>query len=581
MRAAHTASGAHPLPAGQTRFALWAPAAQRVEVHIDGQAQALQAEGDGWFGATLAGPAGSRYHYRVDGGPALPDPASRAQVGDVHGDSQVVDLGAYRWQVDDWRGRPWHETVLYEVHPGLFGGFRGLEAFLPRLVELGVTALELMPLGAFSGERNWGYDGVLPYAPASAYGSPQDLQRLIDQAHALGLMVFIDVVYNHFGPDGNYLHSYAKAFFRDDQQTPWGPAIDFRQEPVRRFFIDNALMWVRDYRVDGLRLDAVHAIGDARLLVDLADEARRAANGRHLHLVLENEHNQAGLLRGSYQAQWNDDFHNVLHVLLTGEQEGYYADFKDNPTQRLARCLSEGFIYQGEPTRRGEPRGEPSADLPPTAFVSFLQNHDQTGNRALGERLASLAEPAALRASVALLLLCPMIPLLFMGEDWGERRPFFYFTDFHGDLARAVCEGRREEFREFAHFSSSDAAERIPDPNAVDTFEASRPDLRNGDCQCRGYYRRLLELRHAEIIPRLAGARALGAAVLGERAVAARWLLGDGSRLHILLNLGRETLPVPRPAGARVLFCEGQPVEAYRDGQLGPNAIVISLEESV
>ena len=425
-----------------TRFRLWAPDAQKVSLSVVGaQTLPMSAEKDGWYSIDAPYGAGTLYRFLIDDELEVPDPASRAQAGDVHAPSVVVDHAGYRWRNAEWRGRPWHETVLYELHAGLYGGFAAVEQHLAGLVELGVTAIELMPIAEFPGDRNWGYDGVLPYAPEAAYGSPEELKHLVDTAHGLGLMVFLDVVYNHFGPDGNYLGRYARHFFRHDQQTPWGEAIDFRRCEVRDFFIDNALMWLLDYRFDGLRLDAVHAIPDRSFLTELAERVHATVEpGRHVHLVLENEDNRASLLTQGFTAQWNDDGHNVLHCLLTGENQGYYADYHRDATGKLARFLGEGFIYQGQNNRRGESRGEPSAHLPPTAFVLFLQNHDQTGNRAFGERLVSLADAEALRAATAVLLLSPMVPLLFMGEEWGARQPFLFFTSHHGELADAVRE---------------------------------------------------------------------------------------------------------------------------------------------
>jgi malto-oligosyltrehalose trehalohydrolase len=308
--------------------------------------------------------------------------------------------------------------VIYELHAGACGGFRGVRAMLPGLHALGVTAIELMPIAQFPGRRNWGYDGVLPFAPAAAYGTPDELKALVDAAHGLGLMVILDVVYNHFGPDGNYLGEYASPFFRNDgPPTPWGAAIDVARAPVGDFFVHNALYWLQEYRFDGLRLDAVHALHAPDWLLSLADRVRAACRGRQVHLVLENEANQARLLGpGRFDAQWNDDFHNALHVLLTGESAGYYGAYADDPMARLVRCLAEGFAWQGEPMR-GRPRGEPSAGLSPMCFVNFLQNHDQVGNRALGERLSVLADPKRLEAACALLLLTPAVPMLFMGEE--------------------------------------------------------------------------------------------------------------------------------------------------------------------
>jgi len=536
--------GAVLLEPGKTRFSLWAPDARSVAVELDGgRRHALERSADGWFVGELPAGAGTRYQYRIDDDLLVPDPASRAQAGDVHSPSVVVDPQAYAWQSADWMGRPWHETVLYELHVGLLGGYAGVEKHLPRLLELGVTAIELMPLNEFPGARNWGYDGVLPYAPEASYGTPEELKHLIDTAHGLGLMVFLDVVYNHFGPDGNYLGAYAKDFFNHDLHTPWGDAIDFRRREVRDFFIDNALMWVNDYRFDGLRLDAVHAISERDFLVELSERVRASLRpGRHVHLVLENEDNASSLLENAFEAQWNDDGHNVLHVLLTGERQGYYADYANEATAKLARCLGQGFIYQGNANRHGKSRGEPSGHLSPTAFVLFLQNHDQTGNRAFGDRLVSLVdEPRALRAATAVLLLSPMIPMLFMGEEWGAKQPFLFFTDHHGELAEAVREGRRGEFSEFAEFNDEHKRALIPDPNAQSTFEASRPDFAAvGDAEhapWRALYGSLLALRHAQIVPNLTQAKMLSAEVVGDKAVVARWQLGERV-LRIELNLG-------------------------------------------
>jgi len=423
------AAGTNPC----TRFRFWAPSCKSVQVEIESGPAAgahdMAPTGNGWFEATVNGGAGTLYRFRLDGEHAVPDPASRFQPHDVHGPSEVIDPRAYRWEHADWHGRPWEETVLYELHVGAMGGYAGVKKRLPALVALGVSAIELMPLNDFPGKRNWGYDGVLPYAPDSAYGRPEELKALIDAAHGLGLMVFLDVVYNHFGPDGNYLHEYARSFFRDGTHTPWGPAIDFERCEVSDFFTDNAVYWINEYRIDGLRFDAVHAIDNHAWLRELSDHIRaRVQHGRHVHLVLENEHNSASLLETHFSAQWNDDAHNTLHVLLTGETEGYYHAYEDQPIRRLARVLSEGFAYQGDPSplHDGAPRGESSRHLPPTSFVMFLQNHDQIGNRAFGERLRKLTSDDALRAATGLLLLSPHIPLLFMDEEYGSTQPFLF-----------------------------------------------------------------------------------------------------------------------------------------------------------
>lgn len=544
--------GAIMLDAQHTRFALWAPDAFYVSVELEnGTSVAMLPQPEGWFETELACPAGTRYRFNIDGEKDVPDPASRAQASDVHGWSLVVDPLAYSWRHSRWQGRPWHEAVIYELHVGALGGYAGVEKHLARLAELGVTAIELMPLAHFPGERNWGYDGVLPYAPQASYGTPEQLKHLIDSAHEHGLAVILDVVYNHFGPDGNYLGQYAQGFFREDVHTPWGAGIDFDRREVRDFFLDNALMWLLEYRFDGLRLDAVHAIDNPGFLKELAQRVRQQVDiGRHVWLVLENEFNQANLLEHDFDAQWNDDGHNALHVLLTGETDAYYSDFASNTTTKLALCLSEGFIYQGDTTRHGHTRGEPSGHLPPTAFVLFLQNHDQIGNRALGERLHQLCSPHALAAATTLLLMSPMIPLMFMGDEVNASEPFLFFADHHGELAEAVREGRRNEFADFTAFQDRERREHIPDPNALSTFQHSAPSFT--DNEHTQLYRQLLSLRHRHIVPHLPGSVALGARILADGAVSARWRLGNGRVLQIDLNLSAAALD--QPASEHVLF---------------------------
>ncbi len=545
---------------GRRRFRLWGPDRDAVTLEIrDSGSIPMERTADGWFAAEALATAGTHYRFRLDPELAVPDPASRQQDGGVHGWSVVVDPAAPTGEA--WMGRPWEEAVIYEVHAGLAGGFGGVAALLPDLAALGVTAIELMPVNAFGGTRNWGYDGVLPFAPAEAYGATADLRALVDAAHAQGLMIFLDVVYNHFGPDGNYLGAYASAFFHEDRVTPWGGAIAVDRAEVAAYFRENALMWLNDYGFDGLRFDAVHAIGDDDFLDGLARDIRAATGpARAVHLVLENERNDAARLgKGRYDAQWNDDFHNVLHVLLTGEREGYYADFADAPTEKLARCLAEGFIYQGEasPHQQGKVRGTPSGHLPPTAFVAFLQNHDQVGNRAMGERLVRLTSKDKLKAATALLLLMPQIPLLFMGEEVGSDSPFCFFTDFHDDLADAVREGRRGEFAGFAAFASEAARAAIPDPNAPSTFEGSRVRPAADAGQWLAWYRDLLSLRYAHVVPGLRGCRSLGAEVAGEGAVRASWRLGTGDTLTLFVNLGEDRVALPQDPAP--FFSTGEP----------------------
>ena len=590
---------------GRVRFRLWAPDAaaqgQTVRLEVAGMAPVPMVEArSGWFEAVAPCCDGARYWFRLDDGTIVPDPASRRQADGVHGASVLCSPDSptndFAWQHTEWRGRPWQEAVIYEMHVGLYGGFAGAAAQLPRLATLGLTAIELMPLAELPGQRNWGYDGVLPFAPQHSYGSPNDLRTLIDTAHGLGLMVLLDVVYNHFGPEGNYLHRYASAFFREDRQTPWGPAIDFRRAEVRRFFGENARYWLESFRFDGLRLDAVHAIEDEGWLPQLAATLRECLPNRHIHLVLENDHNDASLLQAGFDAQWNDDAHHALHVLLTDERDGYYREYQaplpgaartQQPgvpaLHHLARVLSEGFAWQGEvsPHRSGDAdgpmqgrevrRGQRSAGLSPTAFVMFLQNHDQTGNRAFGERLAALADPDALRAAVALQLLCPQIPLVFMGEEHGARTPFLYFTDHPPELAQAVRDGRRREFAASSAFRDDARAAQISDPNAIETFDASRPVCDDTDGYCRAwnhYYGELLSIRRHEIVPRLRDCRTAGVTPLADKALVARWRMGDGSHLAIWLNLGEAPVQVDCDGGQMLHASQAGAIASLTAGTL-------------
>jgi maltooligosyltrehalose trehalohydrolase len=561
-----TLSRRHAMPFGAelteagTRFRLWAPRARTVEISMNGECLPMSAGDKGWFELTAQAAAGTRYRFRIDGGQEVPDPASRFQPQDADGPSELIDPGAFAWQDGGWRGRPWREAVIYELHVGAFtsqGRYAGVIPKLPHLRELGVTALELMPLSDFSGRRNWGYDGVLPYAPDSRYGRPEDLKALVQAAHQAGLMVLLDVVYNHFGPKGNYLHTYAPEFFTEKHKTPWGSAIDFGVAQVRQYFVHNALYWLEEYHFDGLRFDAVHAIIDdspRHILNEIAETVRQRIPERQIHLVLENDANQARFLGpGKYDAQWNDDSHHAYHVLATGESDGYYAAYVDAPARHLARCLAEGFAYQGEISPFShEPRGEPSRHLPPACFVDFMQNHDQIGNRAHGERLASLADEARLKALSAILLLAPSPPLLFMGEEWGCRQPFLFFCDFDGELAEAVRNGRREEFARFAAFSDAKARARIPDALAEQTFK--RSVLRWKDARSAAgrawirHYARLLALRATEIAPRPFGPGRYR--MLAERAFEVAWEGG----LLLLANCGEQPITLESSPAGRCLW---------------------------
>ena len=586
MRRRHEKPFGAELEAGGVRFRLWAPRAVSVSLQLEVPSASLftmEREGEGWWALTTAlADSGALYRYVVDG-TAFPDPASRRQPDGVHGPSEVVDPEAYDWRDLGWRGRRWEEIVLYELHLGAFsetGDFAGAARHLDHLCRLGATAIELMPIAEFAGRRNWGYDGAFAYAPSSRYGRPEELKRLVEDCHARGLAILLDVVYNHFGPEGNYLQAIAPDFFTERHHTPWGAAIDFSgpgSRPVRDFFVHNALYWLEEFQFDGLRLDAVHAIFDDRqpdIVDEICETVRRRIPDREIHLILENDRNEARRLARSNgriercTAQWNDDLHHALHVLITAEKSGFYGDYADAPARHLGRALAQGFAYQGEPSpfREGRPRGEASAELPATAFVAFLQNHDHVGNHPFGTRLSSRAQKPALQAGIAIVLLSPQIPLLFMGEEWASRRPFAFFCDFGPDLAAAVREGRRREFAHFPDFQDEDAQERIPDPAAETTFSDSRLDWtepKQADhARWLAQYRMLLEIRTREIVPRLAGMPAFAGRyqVLGPQAVTVEWQLGDGSQLLLFANFSRDTAPVPAGGSAgRLIYSSAPP----------------------
>ena len=570
------------LVADGVRFTLWAPSAKLVTLVIKSttgdRVIEMTPQPEGWFELTTdAAQPGTRYQFRIDGGIEVPDPAARAN-DDLAGASIVVDPLSYDWNDEQWQGRPWHEAAIYELHVGTFtpeGTFAGVESRLDHLVKLGVTVIELMPIAEFPGTRGWGYDGVLLYAPDANYGTPNELKSLIDAAHRRGIAVMLDVVYNHFGPEGNYLHTYAKPFFTDRHHTPWGAAINFDSpgsRTVRDFFIHNALYWLEEYRFDGLRADAVHAMKDDSDLHFITELRQAMHDGpgkdRHVYLVLENGNNTASFLGSPIapdlaEAQWNDDVHHCLHVILTGETDGYYEDYAANPHALLCRCLAEGFGYQGEPSKHGggTPRGEPSAHLPPTAFVNFLQNHDQIGNRAFGERLATLVKnDAALRAATAILLLSPSIPMLFMGEEWASLEPFVYFCDFGPDLAQKVREGRKREFARFKQFAAdAGRSAEPPDPTLPETFQSAKLDWHKlhepSHAAWLELYRRLLAIRQRDIvpmIPEITRGRCIKLEDTG--AFAVDWSVGDAAVLHLIANLSERAVPiVVRPAG-RVLY---------------------------
>ena len=580
------------LEPGGVRFRLWAPGCDTVSVRLeaDDRLLSMQRQPDGHHELFVDGlGVGTLYRYQLPDGMRVPDPASRFQPQDVHGPSEVTDPAAHRWTAD-WKGRDWDDVVLYELHVGAFtpeGTFRAAIGKLDHLAELGVTAIEIMPIADFPGGRNWGYDGVLFYAPDSSYGRPDDLKALVDAAHAHGIAVLLDVVYNHFGPDGNYLPVYAPPFFTDRHETPWGAAINYdgrHAAPVREFVIGNALYWIAEFHLDGLRFDAVHAIiddGDRHLLDELAERVRTSVD-RPLHLLLENEDNDPTRLarRGRspvhYTAQWNDDMHHVLHVAATNERTGYYADYQGD-TALLGRALAEGFGYQGQMMPyRGSARGEPSAHLPPGAFVAFIQNHDQVGNRAFGERLGTIASPEAMRALAATYLLLPQAPMIFMGEEWGARQPFPFFCDFSGDLAEAVRKGRREEFARFPEFQDPAQRDRIPDPLAEATFRSAKLDWQAIDATHLAHYRALIAARRQHVVPLLPEIAGGGqATVVADSAVSVSWQAG-ANRLLLDANLSDRPVPFPAARG-RTIWSEG-PGGGDSDANLGPWSVRWTLE---
>ena len=602
--------GAQLTAEGKVRFRLWAPGAKQVELALHGADRAprlldMTRQSEGWFELITAdAKAGSRYRYRIDGATEVPDPASRSNPDDIHGPSEVIDPTAFAWPDSPWRGRPWHEAVIYELHVGTFspeGTFAGAQQKLDHLVELGVTVIELMPIADFPGRRGWGYDGVLLFAPESAYGTAEELKAFIAAAHQRGLAVMLDVVYNHFGPEGNYLHLYAPQFFTERHHTPWGAAINFdsrHSRAVREFYIHNTLYWLEEYHFDGLRFDAVHAIVDdsePNILTDIAHAVRNGpGRDREIFLVLENGTNQARFLgpagaAQTFDGQWNDDLHHCLHVILTGEKDGYYEDYAENPHAMLCRCLAEGFGYQGQMSaHQGSARGEPSAQLPPTAFVNFLQNHDQIGNRACGERIAAVVHSAeALRAAYAILLLAPSPPMLFMGEEWQAPQPFPYFCDFEPELANKVREGRKREFARFEKFNDRAGVAALPDPTSVETFRSAHLDWsvleQRHHADLFDQFQRLLVTRQADIVPLIGKIRG-GTCIKLEAsgAFAVDWGLEDGSILHLLANLTERAVPIVGRVAGRLIFATHPNIRAATTrNELAPWSVTWLLERGV
>lgn len=568
--------GATPLPRGGCEFRVWAPRAEALELVLADTKQSapMPAAGDGYFACRLARlKRNGRYYYRFPDGRLRPDPASRCQPEGVHGPSAAIFLD-FPWRDKGWSGRKLSELVFYELHVGTFTPRGSFDAIIPRLGELrrlGITAIELMPVAQFPGRRNWGYDGVFPYAPQLSYGGARGLMRLVNGAHRAGLAVFLDVVYNHLGPEGNYLVDFGP-YFTAHYQTPWGAALNYdgeESDEVRRYFIGNALEWVRDYHFDGLRLDAIHGIMDnsaSPFLAELAEALQAEAGrlGRPVHVIVESNLNDIRVLRpraqGGYgmDAQWNDDFHHALHTALTPERDGYYRDFSG--AGDLGRALEEGFVYQGQfSAYRRRRHGNRSREITPQSFVIFAQNHDQTGNRAGGERLSALTSLEGLKLAAVTLLTAPQLPLLFMGEEYGEAAPFLYFIE-HGDaaLVEAVRRGRREEFAAFGW-------KQPPDPQSDSTFAASRlrweQRRREPHRTLLEFYGELLRLRRRH--PSLVAGGQAQCRLLNPELLLIERHPPRGSaapRALLLLNFGSEAcrLAFPRPGDYRLLLASSK-----------------------
>ncbi|HEX2030455.1 MAG TPA: malto-oligosyltrehalose trehalohydrolase [Actinomycetota bacterium] len=553
--------GATPLPGARCRFTVWAPRARRVDVHLlepDDRAVGLERGDRGYHVAVVDGvPAGARYRFRLDGDRELPDPASRFQPRGVDGPSEVIDSD-HDWTDGGWGGVPLRDYVLYELHVGTFsaeGTFDGVARHLDELVDLGVTAVELMPVAQFPGTRNWGYDGVFPFAVQDSYGGPAGLRSLVDACHGRGLAVVLDVVYNHLGPEGNVLEDFGP-YFTDRYVTPWGPALNVDgpgSDEVRRYFIENALRWLEEFHVDALRLDAVHGIVDTSaypFLEELAD-AVHALPGRRRYLIAESDLNDPRYVtppeRGGLglDAQWNDDFHHALHALLTGERVGYYRDF--GAVEPLAESMREGFFLGGRYSAfRGRRHGRSSRDVPAERLVVFAQNHDQVGNRMLGDRLSTLVSFDELKLAAGAVLLAPFVPLLFMGEEYGERAPFQYFVS-HTDpeLVEAVRRGRREEFAAFGWEAEP------PDPQDDETFLRSRLDRSVADGgphrALRELHRELLGLRRSHPALAVPTKEGLEVAAKGDTLTLRRER--DDTEIVALFNFGEEMVTATLPAG--------------------------------
>jgi maltooligosyltrehalose trehalohydrolase len=564
--------GAEALPGGGVHFRVWAPRRSRVEVVFEGEGApnpfALEGEESGYFSGLAEGLAeGALYRFRLDGDEYLyPDPASRFQPRGPHGASRVVDPARFRWTDAEWKGASLKGQAVYELHVGAFtpeGTLAAAAARLKELASLGVTCVELMPVAEFPGRFGWGYDGVCLFAPTRLYGDPEDLRRFVNEAHQRNVAVILDVVYNHLGPDGNYLGQFSEHYFTDRHQTEWGAALNFDGEhsaPVREFFLSNARYWIEEFHFDGLRLDATQSIKDEspeHFLAALTREVRDAARGRETIIVGENEPQETHLLlpaaRGGYglDGLWNDDFHHTAMVALTARGEAYYSDYKGTP-QEFVSAAKYGFLYQGQRYKwQRHRRGTPTFGLAPHAFVNFIQNHDQIANSARGLRAHRLTSPGRLRAMTALLLLLPGTPMLFMGQEFAASAPFYYFADHEPDLAEKVRRGRAEFLAQFRSIATRETRTHLPDPGAPGTFERCKLDHAERDSHREVYelHRDLLRLRREDAVFSAQEPRALDGAVVGAGAFVLRYFGVDGDDRLLVVNFGSdlELNPAPEP----------------------------------
>jgi maltooligosyltrehalose trehalohydrolase len=557
-------AGAELLDNSRVHVRVWAPSCARVEVvrTSDSERWRLDREPDGYHSSAISGLAdGDRYWLSLDGGPLRPDPCSRFQPEGPHGPSQIVDPRRYMWTDRDWNGVRRHSGhVLYEMHVGTFtaqGTWRAAAEHLPSLAELGITVIEMMPIAEFPGEFGWGYDGVCLYAPTRLYGTPDDLRAFIDRAHARGIAVILDVVYNHLGPDGNYLEEFSPDYFTDKYENDWGRAINFEgPAAAREFFVANAGYWIDEYHFDGLRLDATQDIHDEsseHVLRSVARRAREASARRSIYIVGENEPQHARLVRdpgaGGYglDALWNDDFHHTAVVALTGRREAYYTDYTGS-AQALLSCAKYGFLYQGQHyVWQKQRRGTPALDLPRDAFIAYLQNHDQVANSAFGRRLHQLASPGQFRAMTAVLLLGPATPLLFQGQEFGAPQPFLYFADQKKELRESIEQGRREFLAQFESLRDPAVTRRLPRPTNRAEFERCRLDPTGHESSpVRRMHQALISLRRRD--PVLSDPRSrIDGAVVGPDAFLLRYFGGaNGDRL-LIVNLGSDLDLVPAP----------------------------------